>query len=260
MKITIITTTYNNAATIHDTIKSVLSQTYKNFEYIVIDGLSNDNTVGIINEYKTKFEGRLRLYSEKDNGIYDAMNKGIKMSTGDIIGILNADDFFTSNNIIETVAKSFENNHIDAVYGDVHFVNSINLNKSIRYYSSKIFKRPLMRIGMMPAHPSFYTKKSVYEKLGLYKTNYKICADFDLLLRFIYIHKINIMYLPVDMVTMRIGGVSTNGLNSRLLIMHEQLRSFKENGLRGNVILLSSRYFIKIFEFIFIKNKLERLH
>lgn len=252
MKISLITVTYNSELTIRDTIRSVLAQTY-NVEYIIVDGLSTDNTINIIKEFEPKFNGHLNWISECDLGIYDAMNKGIKMSTGDIIGILNSDDFFTSNTVLETVVKSFENNHIDAVYGDVHFVSPRDLNKCVRYYSSRIFKRSLMRIGMMPAHPSFYAKKSLFEKFGNYKTDYKICADFDLLLRFIYIHKISILYLPIDMVTMRLGGASTNGLNSHFQIMREHLRSFKENGLKGNAILLSTRYLIKLFEILFTR-------
>jgi glycosyltransferase involved in cell wall biosynthesis len=254
MKISLITVTYNSEFTIRDTIKSVLTQTC-DVEYIIVDGLSTDKTISIIKEFEPQFNGRMKWVSECDLGIYDAMNKGIKMSTGDIIGILNSDDFFTSNIVLATVAKSFENSHIDAVYGDVHFVSAKNLNKCVRYYSSKIFKRPLMKFGMMPAHPSFYVKRNLFERLGFYKTDYKICADFDLLLRFIYINKISILYLPIDMVTMRLGGASTNGLNSHLQIMREHLRSFKENGLRGNVILLSIRYLFKIFEFLFTENR-----
>ena len=248
MKISIITVSYNSAETLEDTIKSTLNQTYTNIEYIIVDGSSKDKTIDIIKKYEPFFNGRLKWISEKDKGIYDAMNKGIRMATGDIVGILNSDDFFSSNDIIEKVIAGFTND-VDAVYGDIHFVNPDNLQKSVRYYSSKIFKRGLMKMGFMPAHPSFYCRKECFEKFGYYKTNYKIAADFDLLLRFIYVNNIRIKYLPVDMVTMRTGGASTEGFKSRMVMMNEHLRSFKENGIKTNRFILSLRYFYKITEY-----------
>lgn len=248
MKLSIITATWNSDKTLRNTIDSVLKQSYRNIEYIIIDGLSKDNTINIIKEYEPLFEGRLKWVSEKDKGIYDAMNKGIRMATGDVVGILNSDDFFTSNDIIEKVVEEFTND-IDAVYGDIHFVNPDNLQKCVRYYSSKIFKRSLMRMGFIPAHPSFYCRKRCFDKFGYYKTDYKIGADFDLLLRFIYINHIRIKYLPIDMVTMRTGGVSTNGLKSIMVGMNEYLRSFKENKIKTNRFILSLKYFYKMTEY-----------
>ena len=249
MKISLITVTYNSDKTLCDTINSVLAQTYKDIEYIIIDGLSKDKTVDIIREYEPLFAGRMKWISEKDNGLYDAMNKGIQMATGDVVGILNSDDFFTSNDVIEKVVAGFTKD-TDAVYGDIHFVSSNNLQRCVRYYSSKIFKRRLMKMGFIPAHPSFYCRKECFEKLGYYKTGYKIAADFDLLLRFIYVHQIRIKYLPVDMVTMRLGGASTDGWKSRLVMMNEHLRSFKENEVKTNYFWLSLRYLYKITEYI----------
>lgn len=249
MKISLITVTYNSAKTLPDTIQSVLSQSYSNIEYIIIDGASQDNTIDIVKEYEPLFNGRIGWISERDDGLYDAINKGIAMSTGDVVGILNSDDFFTSPTVIEEIANNFSE-EIDAVYGDVHFVNSTDLTRPIRYYSSKIFKPSLMKLGFMPAHPTFYCRKSCYDKYGLYKTDFKIAADFDLLLRFIYVHHISLKYLPLDMVTMRVGGASTNGLKSHVCIMKEHLRSFKENGLKSNFFLLSLRYFYKLTEYI----------
>lgn len=249
MKISVITVTYNSDKTLRDTINSVLAQTYEDIEYIVVDGLSKDKTVDIIREYEPQFAGRMKWISEKDSGLYDAMNKGIRMATGDVVGILNSDDFFSSNDVIEKVVAGFTKD-TDAVYGDIHFVNPDNLQRCVRYYSSKIFKRSLMRMGFIPAHPSFYCRKECFEKFGYYKTDYKIAADFDLLLRFIYIHQIRIKYLPVDMVTMRLGGASTDGWKSRLVMMNEHLRSFKENGVKTNRFWLSLRYFYKITEYI----------
>lgn len=248
MIISLVTVTYNSGKTLRDTIQSVLTQSYSNIEYIIIDGASQDNTINIVKEYEPMFNGRLRWISEKDAGLYDAINKGIAMATGDVIGILNSDDFFTSSAIVEEIVKNFDEG-TDAVYGDVHFVKPNDLTHSVRYYSSRIFKPLFMKLGFMPAHPTFYCRKVCYEKYGLYKTNFKIAADFDLLLRFIYIHHISLKYLPLDMVTMRIGGASTNGWKSHIRIMKEHLRSFRENGVKSNAFLLSLRYFYKLTEF-----------
>ena len=251
MKLSLITVTYNSENTLSTTIKSVLEQSYNNIEYIIIDGASKDNTVTIIKEYEYSFNGRLKWISEPDKSLYDAMNKGIRMATGDIVGILNSDDFFTSNNVLQEIANTFEKEQdLDAIYGDIHFVNPENLQKCVRYYSSNIFKRSLMRLGFMPAHPSFYLRRECFEKYGLYKTDYKIAADFEFLLRVIFKNKIRTKYLPMDMVTMRTGGASTSGIKSHIRIMKEHLRAFKENGIYTNAGLLSLRYFYKIGEII----------
>lgn len=253
MKISIITASYNSSKTIKDSIISVLKQTYADIEYIIIDGGSKDGTVDIIKKYEPEFNGRLKWISEKDKGIYDAMNKGIGMATGEIVGILNSDDFFTSEDVISEVNSTFEKYNPDAVYGDIHFVNDDNLEKSVRYYSSKIFRRGLMRLGFMPAHPSFYIKRECFEKFGLYNTSYKIAADFEFLLRTIYIGRIKTKYIEKDFVTMRTGGASTSGINSHKLIMKEHLRAFKENNVYTNVLILSMRYVYKVFEVCYSK-------
>ena len=250
MKISLITTTFNSGGTFTNTLESVLNQSYlTDIEYIIVDGASKDNTLDIIRAYEPQFQGRMKWISEPDRGLYDAMNKGICMATGDVVGILNSDDFFTSNDVLEKVAECFADNDVDAVYGDIHFVRSDDLNRCVRYYSSRIFRRGLMRLGFIPAHPSFYCRRECFEKYGCYKTDYKIAADFDLLLRFIYVHRIRIKYLPVDMVTMRLGGASTSGLKSRMTGMKEHLRSFRENGVKTNCFLLSLRYFYKLTEY-----------
>ncbi len=256
MKISIITVTYNSARTIQDTIDSVLSQTYKDIEYIVVDGDSSDNTIEIIKKNQKRFEGNLKWLSEPDSGIYDAMNKGIRISTGDVIGILNSDDFFTSSTIVSEIVARFFVADCDAVFGDVHYVKDSNLSLPIRYYSSSRFKRWKMRLGYMPAHPSYYVYKTIYDKYGLYSTNYKIVADFDLLLRQIFINKIKISYLDKDFVTMRLGGASSSGIKSHYTIFYEHLRVFKNNDVYSNVFLLGLRYICKIYEvFLFrIKN------
>lgn len=245
MKVSIITATYNSALTVRDTIESVNAQTYHDIEHIIVDGKSEDKTLEIVKKYGKRVS---TLISEPDNGIYDAMNKGIRAATGDVIGILNSDDFFTSNDVISAVVNTFKNNDIDAVYGDVHYVNPDNLNKCVRYYSSAVFKPSLFKFGLMPAHPSFYAKRNCYEKYGVYSLDYKIASDFDLLVRFLHIHKIKYKYLKKDFVTMRNGGVSTKNLNSRMILNIEDAKACKKYGIRTNPLLISLKYLYKIFE------------
>lgn len=253
--ISIIIATFNSEATLKDTFDSILSQTYQDYELIVKDGASKDHTLDLIHEYELKFNGRMRWISEPDKGLYDAMNKGIEMSSGEIVGILNSDDFYTSDYILETINDSLKDQDVDAVYGDIHFVDKDDLNTCIRYYSSKIFKRSLMRLGFMPAHPSFYCRKKIYSEFGVFDTSFKIGADFENLLRLIYVNNIRIKYMPLDFVTMRIGGISTLGIKSRIQIMRDHIRAFKKNGVYSNMFILSFRYFYKIFEVLNSKLK-----
>ncbi len=250
MKISIITVAYNSESTIQDTMESVLSQTWSNYEYIIVDGASTDKTLSVIHEYEKRFKGRMRYFSEPDSGIYDAMNKGVKMATGDVIGFLNSDDFYTSNDVLSTVAKYLESDNYDAIYADIHYVFNKSIHHCERYYSSRFFRPWLMRFGLMPAHPSFYCHRTVYQKYGLHDTQYKIAADFDILFRFIYIHRIKTKYVPKDFVTMRLGGASTNGYTSWSLIMNEHLKILKYHKMFTNRLLLSVRYVYKIFEFL----------
>lgn len=245
MKISIITATYNSAAHIADCVKSVNDQTYDDIEHIIIDGASSDDTLEIIKSIPNRVA---KIVSEPDKGIYDAMNKGIKAATGDVIGILNSDDFFTSDDVISAIFFAFENNDIDAVYGDVHYVNPENLNKCVRYYSSAVFKPSLFKFGLMPAHPSFYVKRSCYEKYGVYSLDYKIASDFDLLIRFLYTHKIKYRYLKKDFVTMRTGGESTKNLNNRMLLNKEDLKACRKYGITTNMFMIMFKYVYKIFE------------
>lgn len=256
MKISIITATYNAADTIADTIESVLRQTYADIEYIVIDGRSKDKTGEIVASYAPEFGHRLVYVCEPDKGIYDAMNKGLRIATGDVVGILNADDFFTSDDIIEKVAHEMQSDTgLQAIYGDVHYVNSNNLQHCVRYYSSSAFRRWWMRLGFMPAHPSFYCRKSVYQDFGTFDTNYRVAADFELLLRLIYVNKIHTKYLPLDFVTMRTGGVSNAGLSSHKQIMRDHRKALRNNGVRSSYLLLSLRYLYKVYEVICSKWK-----
>lgn len=255
MIISIITVTFNSSKTLRDTIRSVLSQSFLDIEYIIVDGLSNDKTIDIIKEYEPLFQGRLKWISETDNGLYDAMNKGIRMATGDIVGIINSDDFYHREDIIEKVVEVFKTSTVQAVYGDVRFVRSNNLDKTVRYYSSKYFFSSLFRYGFMPAHPTFFTYRHYFKEFGFYKTDYKIAADYELLIRFLYIHHLKSRYLALDFMKMRMGGTSTASVKSNMLLNKEIVRACKENGIwtcRGMIFL---KYIIKIFGFIFTRNK-----
>lgn len=251
MKISIITATYNSGKTVGDTLKSVLAQTYHDYELLVVDGASKDNTLEVVKKMEPLFEGRMRYISEPDKGIYDAMNKGIRMATGDVIGILNSDDFYTSDDALACIAWTLENEKVDAVYGDIHYVDDEDLKKCVRYYSSKPFRRWMMRLGFMPAHPSFYCRKEVYEKFGAFDAeNYRVAADFENLLRLIFVNKIKTHYISKDFVTMRTGGASNSGLESHKRIMRDHLKALKKNGVYSNIFLLGLRYLYKIGEIL----------
>ncbi len=248
MKVSIITATYNSARTLCNTIESVLGQSYQNIEYIVIDGNSTDLTVSVIKQYEPLFKGRIKWLSEKDGGIYDAMNKGIKIATGDVVGILNSDDYFTSNDVIERMVTAFCDG-TDAVYGDVHFIHDGEPNKCVRYYSSKHFRPFWLRFGFMPAHPSFYCKREVFEKAGFYKTDYSIGSDYEMMVRLFYGFHIRTKYLPIDFVTMRTGGASTRNVQSRLALIKDDVRSCRENGVYTNIPMICMKFLYKVFEF-----------
>lgn len=247
--ISIITATYNSAETINDTIKSVLCQTNKDFEYIIVDGGSTDETVDIVKSYESEFSGRLKWVSEKDKGIYDAMNKGIKMASGDIIGILNSDDYYTSDDILQTIADAFKCQNVDAIYGDIHFIKDGVPDKCVRYYSSRLFSPFWLRFGFMPAHPSFYCKREVFDKSGLYRLDYKIGSDYEMMVRLFRKHKISSRYVPKDFVTMRTGGASNSNLNSRLTLIKEDVRACRDNGIYTNELFVCLKFLYKIFEF-----------
>ena len=251
MKITIITVTFNSGETVRDTIESVLKQGYLNYEYLVIDGGSKDNTVDIVKEYEPQFGGRMKWISEKDKGMYDGINKGIRMATGEVLGIINSDDFYHRSDIFNIIAKSFEENKdIQAIYGDVRFVHPDNLEKTVRYYSSKHWKPWRFRFGFMPAHPTFFTYKENFEKYGYYQYDYHIAADYELLIRHLYTNKVPAKYVPVDFMKMRTGGRSTNGWKANVLLNKEIVRACKENGIWTCMPLLFMKYFIKVFELV----------
>lgn len=255
MKISIITVTYNSAKTLADTLESVLRQDYDDYEYLVIDGGSKDTTVDLIKEYEPKFGGKMKWISERDKGMYDGINKGIRMATGDVVGIINSDDFYHRQDIFRIINDSFvENPGVQAIYGDVRFVNPDNLDKTVRYYSSANFKLSKFRWGWMPAHPTFFTYKENFEKYGYYQYDYHIAADYELLTRFLYTHKLPSKYIPVDFMKMRTGGRSTNGWRANVLLNKEIVRACKENGIWTCMPMLFLKYFVKVFELVKTKN------
>jgi len=240
-KVSIITVVYNGVKHIRTAIESVLSQKYAHIEYIVVDGGSTDGTIDIINEYRQKISV---FISEPDNGIYDAMNKGLSRATGDIVGILNSDDFYIDEFAIEQVTNQFDGG-IDCIFADLVFVKSRDLNKVVRYYDSSQFTPLKFAYGWMPAHPTFFVKRRIYEKYGLYRTDLKIAADFDILVRFLFTHKITYHYMNKVLVKMRTGGVSTS-LSSIWINNAESLKVCRENGIKTNIFKILSKYPKKI--------------
>jgi glycosyltransferase involved in cell wall biosynthesis len=246
MKVSIITVTYNSAATLKDTLESVKRQDYGDIEHILVDGASKDETVDIIRSYPHV----AKYVSEKDKGLYDAINKGILMSTGDVIGILNSDDFFPHEQVISNMVRRFNEQQVDAVYGDIAFVRPENLQRVVRLYSSGRFHPRKFALGYMPAHPSFYVKREFYERYGLYKLDYKIAADYELLMRFMHSNALKCAYHPEVMVYMRTGGVSNKNVLSRYVLNKEIIRACKENGVNTNMLRISLKYFFKVFEYV----------
>ena len=227
LKISIITVCYNSEKTIRYTIESLISQEYKDIEYIVIDGGSTDQTLEIIKEYNNSITF---LSSEIDNGIYDAMNKGINVAKGNIIGILNSDDFYPNNFIISNVVNSF-NNKIDAVYGDLVYVDPINTKKVLRYWKSGTYTRKKIKNGWMLPHPTFFVRKTIYDKYGLYDSSLHQSADYAIFINFVYKNKINVAYIPEILVHMRNGGKSNKSIFNRFKGNKEDLLAWKLNNL-----------------------------
>ncbi|MER2998323.1 glycosyltransferase family 2 protein [Pontibacter populi] len=228
MKVSIITIVYNNRETIADAVASVLEQTYPDIEYIVVDGLSTDGTIEILNQYGDKIS---RFVSEKDGGLYDAINKGIKLATGDVIGFLHSDDIFYSPNSIALVAEAFEAKNTDSVYGDLLYVQRANTEKVVRNWVSGDYNRQSFLYGWMPPHPTFYVKREVYQRLGLYNTEFKSAADYELMLRYLYKHQITTTYIPEKLVKMRVGGKSNVTLKNRMRANQEDYNAWRINGL-----------------------------
>lgn len=266
MKISVVTAAWNSGKTVKDTIESVLHQTYKDVEHIIKDGGSKDDTMAICTDYLNRVYSSddalkstmktMKIVSEKDGGIYDAMNKGVKMASGDIIGILNSDDFYTSDDVLQKVADEFQkDSSLEAVYGDIHFVKPDNLNKCTRYYSSKSFRPWLLRFGFMPAHPSFYVRREVYEKYGLYDLQFRTSSDFEWMVRLFAKHHIRAKYLPMDFVTMRDGGESTAGMEAKRKVNNDIVSSLRKHGIFTCGAFKYVRYVVKGSELLLTKIK-----
>ena len=283
MKISLITACYNSAKTIKTAIDSVLSQKGVDVEYIVVDGGSKDGTVDIIKEYSTR-STRLndvnsslhvstcstwltfKWISERDRGMYDAINKGIKMATGDVVGILNADDVLASDDTLAHIVSAFntdsypmapDSSRIDAVYADIRFVKegetveALRGAPTVRYCSAAKWRPWMFRFAAMVPHPSFYVRRECFERLGGYSLDYRICADFELELRYLYLAKLRAAYLPKCVVVMRMGGMSTAGWRSNVLINREDLRALRSNGIWSCLPLIYLKYLFKIWGFVF---------
>ena len=274
MKISLITACYNSAATIRTAIESVLSQKGVDVEYIVVDGGSKDGTVDIIKEYADKtLNSQLltpnftfRWLSESDKGMYDAINKGIKMATGDVVGILNADDVLADDETLKRIAEAFESGgvesggvgeRVDCVYADIRFVregNSVEVLRNaptVRYCSAKMWRPWMFRFAAMVPHPSFYVRRECFERLGGYSLDYRICADFELELRYLYLAKLKAAYLPECVVVMRMGGMSTAGWRSNMEINREDLRALRSHGIWSCLPLIYLKYLFKTWGFVF---------
>ena len=230
MKFSVITAVYNNENTIKDAIESVLSQTHNDIEYIVIDGGSNDSTCNIIEQYKEQIDVYI---SEKDNGIYDALNKGIANATGEVICFLHSDDIYSNNDILKKANAIFEKEDTDSIYGDLIYVKKDNINNTVRYWKSGLFTPKKLKYGWMPPHPTFFVKRKIYEKHGNFDTSFRISADYDTVLRFLSVHKIKTTYLSEVLIKMRLGGASNKSLKNLKNKTLEDIKALKKNNTGG---------------------------
>lgn len=247
MKISIVTVCYNSEATIRDTIESVLSQSYSNIEYIVVDGASKDGTMTIVNEYKDRIA---KIVSEPDKGIYDAMNKGVGLASGDFVGILNSDDIFASANAITDLTEFLSlNPQFDGAYADLVFVQREHTGNVTRTYSSKSFSPWKIRFGFMCPHPTFYVKRRFFDELGFYRLGYRVSADFELMTRFIR-NGVRLARNPHVMVKMREGGISTTGFLWRIHQNMEIVRACKENGIYTNIFMVALKVPFKLISYL----------
>ena len=247
MKLSIITVVFNGAKTIKHTIESVINQTYENVEYIIIDAKSTDNTMDIINSYRDRIDV---VICETDHGLYDAINKGIQLSAGDVIGLLHSDDFYTDNDVLQRVVSKFEESKADTVFADLLYIKDDNLDLVLRYFSAKNFTPQKLAYGIMPPHPTFFVKKSVYEQYGSYRKDLKIASDYEMFVRLLYTNKVSYAYIHFPLVKMRVGGLSGGGLKNKLLINREVVKALKDNGINSSHLLILKKYPIKILEII----------
>jgi len=242
----VITAVFNGAKTIQDCIKSVSGQIYPNIEHIIIDGGSTDGTLEVIKRYTEK---RVNIVSEPDKGIYDALNKGIRQASGEVIGLLYSDDFYAHDRVIEKVADIFMKYNIDSCYGDLQYVDKNNPDKVIRYWKSSQYRHGKFKYGWMPPHSTFFVKKEIYNKYGYFNTNFKIAADYELMLRFLEKHKISTYYTPEVFIKMRIGGTSNRNIKNLIIKSNEDYRAWKVNNLNGGFYTILLKNLCKIPQF-----------
>lgn len=248
MNISIITATYNSANTLADAMASVLGQTYPNIEYIVVDGASTDHTLEVLQSFQ-KDHPNLRYLSEPDKGIYDALNKGIAMATGEVLCFVHADDMLANNHIIADVVAAFKTHGCDGVYGDLHYVNTQDPTKVVRNWKSQSFKTALLRRGWMPAHPTLYLKTSLYRTYGNFDTSFRIAADYELVLRLFKQPQLQFYYLPKTIVKMRVGGASNRSLKNILLKSKEDYRALKQHHFPMPWLILAWKNVSKLPQF-----------
>ena len=246
-KISIITVTYNSAQTLEQTIQSVILQDYEDVEYIIVDGQSTDDTLSVIRKYRHKIE---HFVSEKDDGLYFAINKGIALATGDIIGILHADDFYTDDHVFSKIADTFKKNNAEAVYADLYYVDKDDTNRIARTWKSGNYSDGKFSWGWMPPHPTFFVKKEVYQKYGVFNTDLRSAADYELMLRFLHKHKIKVAYLPEFIVKMRVGGQSNASVKNRVKANKEDRKAWELNGLKPYFFTLTLKPLRKISQFL----------
>lgn len=246
MKLSLISVVYNNAQYIEDCIKSVASQSYRNREHIVVDGGSTDGTLELIEKHREKIT---KWVSEPDEGLYSAMNKGISMATGDVIGFLHSDDFYADDDVIEKVADVFINRDVESLYGDLVYISK-NGKRILRYWKSGNYREGMVKWGWMPPHPTFFVKRAVYNKHGCFNTDLRVAADYDLILRFLGKHGISTHYIPEILIKMRIGGNSNKSIKNIIRKSTEDYRAMKENNLPVPIVALFYKNFSKLRQFI----------
>jgi len=247
LKVSIITVVLNNRVYVEDCIKSVLRQTYKNVEYIIIDGGSTDGTIDVIRQYENFLS---TWVSEPDHGIYDAMNKGILKSSGEIIGMLNADDTYADESVIQKVIDCFVVNKVDSCYGDLKYVDRSDTKKTIRYWQSNVYNKNNFRRGWMPPHPTFFVKRKIYEQYGLFHLDFPLAADYEIMLRFLYGKNVSSFYIPECLVEMRTGGSSRPGLLNTLRNMAENYRAWRVNGFSANPLTFLVKPLLKTLQYV----------
>lgn len=247
MKISIVTIAYNSAGTIEETIRSVAGQTYPDIEYIVVDGASTDETGEIVGRHPDVVSV---FQSEPDEGIYDAMNKGVRLATGDVIGLLNADDLYPNRHVLEKVANVFQDSAVQGVYGDCVYADAADLNRVRRYWRAGEYREGRFLTGWMPPHPTFFVRRECYEKFGLYRPEFKNSGDYELMLRFIHKHGIHLRYIPEVLVTMREGGVSNNSLKNRLRANREDRAAWRINELKPGFLTTVRKPLGKVGQFM----------